>query len=146
MIELSRRARQIGGGAAQGSASQAAKPNIRPRPGVRPPSGQFGERRSNPSQRRRASEDIESLTEVVTASIAFGGLESGQLPDPVRVSEQGLVVRAPHRPPARRPRISARADARNQWSRSASEVGKIVSHKNEHQNSSEVIIIRLEKR
>src|SRR5258708_33868802 len=57
--------------------------------------GQFGERRPGPSHSGRASEDGESLTEVVTAFIAVGGLPRGQLPDAVRGPEQGLVMQAP---------------------------------------------------
>ena len=58
-------------------------------------SGQFGERCPDASHCRRESEDVESLPEVITAFIAGGGLQRGQLPDAVRVAEQGLVIQAP---------------------------------------------------
>jgi hypothetical protein len=41
------------------------------------------------------SEDVENLAQVVTAFIASGGLQRGQLPDAVRVAEQRLVVELP---------------------------------------------------
>ncbi len=96
MIKLSCRAREIGGGAAQagrvtGGQGRMCVPNQAPARA----SGQFGERRPDPSHRRRASEDVESLTEVITAFIAVGGRQSGELPDAVRVAEQSLVIEAP---------------------------------------------------
>ena len=54
--------------------------------------GQFGEHGPDPSHSGRVSEDLESLTEVVTASIVGGGLQRGQLSDAVGVAEQGLVI------------------------------------------------------
>ena len=93
MIELIGRAREIGGGSAQAKRVIAGEGRVSLL-GQAPAraSGQFGERCPDPSHRRRASEDVEGLTEVVTAFIAVGGLESGQLPDPVRVAEQSLVI------------------------------------------------------
>src|ERR1700730_11599218 len=95
MIELSCRAREIGGGPAQAKGITAGQGRIcvRNQADARA-GGQFGERRPDPSRSGRASEDLESLTEVVTAFIGIGGLERGELADAVRVAEQGLVVEA----------------------------------------------------
>src|SRR5882762_7479160 len=74
VIELSCRGREIGGGAAQAKGVTAEQgricvPNQTPsRPG-----GQFGERRPHLSHSGRASEDLESLTQIVTAFIVGGG-------------------------------------------------------------------------
>src|SRR5258708_103836 len=95
MIELSCRTREIAGRLAQakgitGGQGRICVSNQAPaRVG-----GQFGERRPDASHSGRASEDLESLTEVVTAFIAVGGLQRGQLADAVGVPEQGLVIKA----------------------------------------------------
>src|ERR1700736_6336781 len=101
MIELGSRARDIGGGPAQANGVTAEQgricvPNQTPaRAG-----GQFGERRPGPSHSGRASEDVESLTKVVTAFIVVSRLQRGQLPDAVGVAEQRLVIEAPGPAPA----------------------------------------------
>ena len=88
VIELSCRGREIGGGPAQANGVTAEQgricvPNQTPaRAG-----GQFGERRPDPSRSGRASEDLESLTQIVTAFIVVDGLQRGQLPDAVSVAE-----------------------------------------------------------
>src|ERR1700716_2553077 len=96
MIELSCRACEICGGSAQvkrvtGGQGRIPVPNQAPARASR----QFGERCPDPSHSGRASEDVESLTEVVAAFIVGGGLQRGQLTDAVRVAEQGLVIQAP---------------------------------------------------
>jgi hypothetical protein len=88
MIELVSRAREIGGGPAQAKGGTAEQgricvPNQTPARAA----GQFGERRPDPPHSGRASEDIESLTEIVTAFIVVDGLQRGQLPDAVSVAE-----------------------------------------------------------
>src|SRR6202049_2185046 len=92
-IELACRAREIGGGPAQAKGVTVGQGRIcvRNQAPARA-GGQFGERRPDPSRSGRASEDVESLTEVVTAFIGIGGLERGELADAVSVAEQGLVV------------------------------------------------------
>jgi hypothetical protein len=88
MIELASRAREIGGGPAQakgvtGCQGRICVPNQRPaRAG-----GQFGQRRPHPSHSRRACEDVESLTEVVSSFIVVSRLQRGQLPDAVSVAK-----------------------------------------------------------
>src|SRR6267378_6447576 len=82
MIELGSRAREIGGGPAQAKGVTAGQrricgPNQRPARAGR----QFGERRPDPSHSRRTSEDLDSLTQIITAFIVVGGLQRGQLPD-----------------------------------------------------------------
>src|SRR6266403_5690703 len=96
MIELGSRAREIGGGPAQAKGVTAGQrricvPNQRPARAGR----QFGERRPDPSHSRRMSEDLESLTQVVTVFIVGSRLQRGQLPDAVSVPEQRLIIEAP---------------------------------------------------
>jgi hypothetical protein len=95
MIELSRGAREIGGGSAQAGriACSQGRICVSNQALVRA-GGQFGERCPDASHSRRATEDVENLAELVTTFIAVGGLESGQLPDAVRVAEQSLVIEA----------------------------------------------------
>ena len=57
--------------------------------------GQFGERRLDPSCCGSETEDVKSLTKIVTTLIAIGGLQRGQLPDAVGVPEQGVVISVP---------------------------------------------------
>src|SRR6267142_6387488 len=96
MIELGSRAREIGGGAAQANGVTAEQGRICfPNQTPAHAGGQFGERRPGPSHSGRASEDVESLTQVVTAFIVVSRLQRGQLPDAVSVPEQRLVIEAP---------------------------------------------------
>jgi hypothetical protein len=57
--------------------------------------GQLGKRCLDPSCRGSESEDAEGLTKIVTTLIAIGRLQGGQLPDAVRVPEQGVVAMVP---------------------------------------------------
>ena len=41
------------------------------------------------------TEDVKSLTKIVTTLIAIGWLQRGQLPDAVGVPEQGFVISVP---------------------------------------------------
>src|SRR6267154_1968069 len=96
MIEMGSRAREIGGGPTQAKGVTAGQGRICvPNQAPARAGGQFGERRSDPSHSGCASEDPESLTEIVTAFIVVSRLERGQLPDAVSVPEQGLVIEAP---------------------------------------------------
>src|ERR1700675_4802993 len=101
MIELGSRSLDIGSGPAQAKGVTAEQGRICV-PNQTPPGagGHFGERRPNPSHGSRASEDIESLTEVVTAFVVVGR-QRGQLPDAVGVAVARLVIKAP--PPATGP-------------------------------------------
>ena len=54
--------------------------------------GGFGERCPSPPHSHRASEPVESLAEVVTASIAVGRLESGQLAGRVWLVDSGQAT------------------------------------------------------
>src|SRR5712671_4932776 len=95
MIELGSRAREIGGGPAQAKGVTACQRRICvPNQAPACVGGQFGERRPDPSHSRRASENLESLTEIVTAFILGSWLQRGQLPDAVSVAEQGFVIQA----------------------------------------------------
>src|SRR6202022_2288369 len=95
-IELGSLAREIGSGAAQAMRVTAGQGRICVADrGPARAGGEFGERRPGPSHSGRASEDVESLAKVVTAFIVVGRLQRGQLPDAVRVAEQGLVIDAP---------------------------------------------------
>lgn len=78
VIEPVCRAREIGGGPAQakwvtGGQCRICAPNQAPASA----SGQFGEPCPDSSHSRRASEDVESLTEVVTTFIVAGRLQGG---------------------------------------------------------------------
>src|SRR5258708_22336381 len=96
MIELGSRVREIGGGPAEANGVRAEQGRVCV--STQTPAragGHFGERRPDPSHSGRASEDLESLTVVVTAFIVGSGLQRGQLPDAVGVAEQRLVIEAP---------------------------------------------------
>jgi hypothetical protein len=96
MIELGGGARQIGGGAAETEGVADGKGQISvPNQAPAGASGKFGERCPDPSHSRCASEEVESLTQVVTALILGGGLQCDKLSDAVSVAEQGLVIQAP---------------------------------------------------
>jgi hypothetical protein len=70
VIKLGRRAREIGGGPAQAKRGTDGQGRICvPNQVTARASGQFGERRPDPSHGGRASEDVEGLTEVVTTFI-----------------------------------------------------------------------------
>src|SRR6202011_94892 len=95
-IKPGSRTRYLGGGPAQakgvtGCQSRIGATNQTPASA----SGQFHECRPDPSHSGRASEDLESLTEIVTAFIVVDGLQRGQLPDAGGVTEQRLVIEAP---------------------------------------------------
>jgi hypothetical protein len=96
MIERACRACETGGGVAEVSGVTRSQGRISlPNQASARASGQLGERCSDPSQSRGASENIESLTQVVTAFIIVGGLQRCELPDAVCVAEQGFVIQAP---------------------------------------------------
>jgi hypothetical protein len=91
MIELGCRDCEIGGGPAQAKGVAGGQGRISVRNQAPTRAGrQFGERCPHPSRCGRTSEDVEGLTEIVTTFIGFGGLQRAQLPDAVRVAEQGL--------------------------------------------------------
>jgi len=88
VIELSCCGREIGGGPAQANGVTAEQGRICVSNQTPARAGrQFGERRPHPSHSRRASEDVESLTQVVTAFIVVSRLQRGQLPDAVSVAK-----------------------------------------------------------
>src|SRR5260370_34812460 len=99
MIELGSRVREIGGGPAQanGVTAEQGRVCVSNQTPARA-GGQFGERRPDPSHSGRASEDLESLSTIVTAFIVVDGLQRRELPDAVSVREQGLAVRGPDPP------------------------------------------------
>jgi hypothetical protein len=87
MIELGCRDGEIGGGPAQAKGVAGGQGRISVRNQALTRAGrQFGERCPHPSRCGRTSKDVEGLT----TFIGFGGLQRGQLPDAVRVAEQGL--------------------------------------------------------
>jgi len=116
---------------------------MRPQPDARPRGRTVRPASSGPVAQRPRVEDVESLTQVVTAFIVVSRLQRGQLPDAVSVAKIGPRHRdagTGHR--ARRSRISARADVRYQRRRSASDVGRTV-HRRTNSRMADVIAMKL---
>jgi hypothetical protein len=98
MIELTCRACETGRSVAEASGVTGSQGRISvPNQASVGAGGQFGERFPDPSQSLGASEDIENLTQVVTAFIIVGRLQRCELPDAVCVAEKGFVTQPPGR-------------------------------------------------